>query len=800
MSAHALEVLEFDRALERVGARASSDLGREHVFALAPSADLPALRRELARVDAAMRFVDEKPAWGLPAIPDVRGALAQLAAGGAVLEPLDLYGLGVLLTSSRLVGSELASREARHEDLATVRERLVADKATEDVLARSVDGDGQVLDTASKELRRLRDRMRGAHARVVRQLEAYLRKLPERYRVDDASVSIRDGRYVIPIRREGKGAVGGIVHDESQTGATLFVEPPVAIELMNQLRELEREEGREIRRILGELSARLTPSRDVLAGALDALVELDSLLARARSALAWRASVPALAEAGAPAFRLLGARHPLLVETSESPVVPFDLEVEPGERALVVSGPNTGGKSVFLKAVGLITALAQSGVVPPVGEGTVLPLFGAVFADIGDEQSIVRSLSTFSAHLGNLSDLVADADARSLVLIDEMGTGTDPAEGAALARAVLEELVARGAFTLVSSHLGELKRLDGEGSGIVNASLQFDPDRMEPTYQLVKGRPGRSYGLAIARRLGFPAGVLDRAEGYLQGGEARVEDLLERLERREREAERQARELETERTEASRLRADVVERERALRAAERSAEERARDEARRVLMEARAEVEEAITEVRAAAEAGDDLEQASKSARRRVEKAARKHRPVAGRGRSQRGRAASRGTPGDVAVGDRVRMQATGATGSVVELREGRAVVEVGALRLELPADDLEVLESPEAGTGARSPEERRRGGGWTGPPRGRACTEVDLRGLRVDEVGGELMRALDQAILEDLAELRVIHGKGTGALRQRVTELLDGDARVAAHRAGGPAEGGTGVTMVTLR
>jgi len=794
MSRHALEVLEFGRVLERVARRAASDLGRARILELAPSSDIPALRGELARVGSVMRFIDEKPSWGMPPVPDVRTALAQLAAEAAVLEPLELHAVAVLLASSRGVASELDARESRYDELFTIRERLYADRITEELLDRSVDAEGQVLDTASRDLRHIRDRMKGAHTRIVRQLEAYLRTLPERHLVSDASVSIRDGRYVIPIRREGRGEVGGIVHDESHTGATLFVEPPVAIELMNQLRELEREEAREIRRVLGELSSRLTPSRDALAGSVEALVELDSLLARARSALAWRATVPELVEAGAPAFRIRQARHPLLLESagdSAKPVVPFDLEVEPGERALVVSGPNTGGKSVFLKATGLIAALAQSGVVPPVGEGTVLPVFDAIFADIGDEQSIIRSLSTFSAHLGNLADLVTAADAHSLVLIDEMGTGTDPSEGAALARAVLEELVARGAFTVVSSHLGELKRLDGEGTGVVNASLQFDPDRMEPTYQLVKGRPGRSYGLAIARRLGFPPAVLDKAESFLQGGEVRVEDLLERLERRERDAERQAQELEVERSETAQLRSEITEREVALRASERSAQARAREEARRVLMEARAEVERAIDEVRAAAAAGADLEEASHRARRRVEDAARRSRP---KRRASRG--SGRSNRPAVSVGDRVRVHATGARGAVLEVREGRAVVEVGALRLELPLDDVERL-SGEAGIPSQGD---RRPGGWSGPTGGQVRTEVDLRGLRVDEMDTELMRALDQAVLEDLAELRIIHGKGTGALRQRVAELLAGDDRVVSHRLGGPTEGGAGVTVVALR
>ncbi|NJD20713.1 MAG: endonuclease MutS2, partial [Gemmatimonadetes bacterium] len=582
---------------------------------------------------------------------------------------------------------------------------------------------------------------------------------------------------------------GGIVHDESHTGATLFVEPPVAMELMNQLRDLEREEAREVRRILGELTARLAPRRDELAGALDALVELAALLARARAALVWRAEVPEVLEPGAQAFRLVGARHPLLLETAERPVIPFDLEVVPGERALVVSGPNTGGKSVFLKATGLAAALTQAGVVPPVGAGTRVPVFASFFADIGDEQSISQSLSTFSAHLANLSEIVAGADVHSLVLIDEMGTGTDPAEGAALARAILEVLVERGAFAVVSSHLGQLKRLAGEGSGIVNASLQFDPERMEPTYQLVKGRPGRSYGLAIARRLGFPAPVLDRAEGYSEGDELRMEELLTRLERREREAEARLRELDLERVRTASLRSDVEARERALREAERSAKERSREEARKVLMEARQEVEKAIAALKAEAAAGAELEEAARRARRQVEEAASRA------ARKETGSARVAAPAADIAAGDAVRVHASGAKGRVVELRDRRALVEVGALRMELR---LEELEKAEGASGAQPGEARR--GGWSGPPLAQVRTEVDLRGMRVDEVDVELFRALDEAVLEDLSELRVIHGKGTGALRQRVGEILSADPRVTSFRMAAPREGGAGVTVVALR
>jgi DNA mismatch repair protein MutS2 len=863
MSDHALEVLEFGRVLERISARASSEPGRRRIQLLRPRADRDGVVRELGRVEALMRFVDEAPEWGMPPIPDADGALARLAIEGAVLDPGELYRIGVLLGSSRRVASELDARQGRYPELEATRARLLERRSLEEAVERTVDGEGQVLDSVSRELQQIRGRLRGAHSRIVRRLESYLGSLPERFVVPDGSITLREGRYVIPVRREGKREVGGIVHDESQTGATLYVEPPVAIELMNQLRDLEREEAREIRRVLGELSARLRPEREACRGALDALADFDALHTRARVALAWRASVPEIVEPGGE-LRIRDGRHPLLLEADAEGVVPFDLELGPAERAMVVSGPNTGGKSVFLKATGLIAALAQSGIVPPVGKGTRLPVFASFFADIGDEQSIARSLSTFSAHLANLSDIVSDAGPGSLVLIDEMGTGTDPAEGAALSRAVLEELVARGARTLVSSHLGDLKRLDAEGSGIVNASLQFDGERMQPTYRLVQGRPGQSYGLAIARRLGFPAPVLDRAETYRESDESRMEELLAKLEKREREVDEELATLQAERTRAERLRSDLEARERALSEAERTAGGRARESARRMLLEARAEVEAAVRTVREAAGEDRDVDEAAREARRRVERAAERQRRAAGRAGGARPRA------GHAGPGDRVRLHATGAKGRVLEVRADRAVVEAGAMKLEVPVADLEVLDplpgeeaaggvarraghggggrdlgrravgsglgdghddpvgvrdpgggggglpvgDPDAVRGGRArPAEDHpdavggsraraggRPGGWSGPPVSDVRCEVDLRGKRVHELEVELVRALDDAVREDLAELRIIHGKGTGALRQRVAEMLADDARVRGMRMGGPTEGGAGVTVVSFR
>ncbi|MEX2467577.1 MAG: endonuclease MutS2 [Gemmatimonadota bacterium] len=793
MSDHALAVLEFERVLERVAERASSEPGRRRIQQLRPRSTLADVARELDRVRATMRFVEERPEWGMPPVPDVEDSLRRLGVSGAVLEAAELFALGVLLSSSRVLARALERVAGDRPELTGVREALIELEDLEKEISRAVDAEDNVLDTASKELRRVRDRLRGAHGRVVKRLEAYLGRMAERFVVPDASVTLREGRYVIPVRREGRREVGGIVHDESQTGATLYVEPPEAIEAMNELRDLEREEVREVRRILASLTDRLAPVHDELRGALSALADFDALHARARVAAAWRAHVPELMDDPKDGIRLVGARHPLLVETEGlEKVIPFDLDLGPGERAVVVSGPNTGGKSVFLKATGLIAALAQSGVVPPVGPGTRLPVFASFYADIGDEQSIAQSLSTFSAHLANLSEIVGRADTRSLVLVDEMGTGTDPAEGAALARSVLEELVARGALTLASSHLGALKRLDGEGTGIVNASLQFDAERMEPTYRLLKGRPGRSYGLAIARRLGFPAEVLDRADGYRDEDEANLEETLTRLEQREREAERLVHELDLERKRTARLSKELEAREQTLSDAEAAHTAQARDDARKLLLDARAEVEDAVQELKRAAEEGEDLDEAVHRARRRVEHAAAEQ-GRAGEGGRPTGR--SPRAPAGLGTGDRVRLRATGAKGRVTEIRAGRAVVEAGAIKLEVALHDLERIE----GGGKPSPEATR-SGSWSGPDRGAARVEVDLRGLRVHELEVALSRALDEAILEDLPELRIIHGKGTGALRQRVGEMLESDGRVRSVRMGGPTEGGAGVTVAGFR
>ncbi len=803
MNRHALDVLEFDLVLRAVAARAGSELGREALLSRSPQADLAAVTTELERVAEARAHLEQHPEWAPPLPPDARRALRVLEMEGGVLEAEDLLVALRLLQAS--AGLRRALDEAPAEDatdpgaaspaprhLTAMGAELTAWPEEEARLERTVDDEGRIRDRASPELRSIRTKLRAARSRIVSRLEAYLRTLSDRIRVPDASVTVRDGRFVIPIRREGKSEVGGIIHGESGSGATLFVEPPLALRLMSELSELERDEAIEVERILRDASGRLRGRAGELRLAFEVLVDFDTLWARALTARAWDASRPEILPRGEEEFEVLDGRHPLLIEQGVGPVVPFFLHLEADERAMVVSGPNTGGKTVLLKAVGLLPLLAQTGIFPPVGPGSRLPIIEDVFADIGDEQSIAESLSTFSAHLANAREILEGAGPDTLVLMDEMGTGTDPAEGAALARALLETLVERGARAVVTSHLGAMKRLDRPGSGIVNASLLFDSERIEPTYQLQKGRPGRSYGLAIARRLGFPSEVLDRAESHLDEGEIEVEALLEQLEVKERERSKALAEAESLRAEAERERREAAVREAELRERERTAESRAREEARQLLLDARAEVEDAIRQVRASG--AEDQREVERRARRVVEEAAeeqRLRRPSSPDETRRAGRV-------EVEPGARVRLLGSGTKGVVREVEDDRVAIEVGGLRLRVARSEVEVIPGASESEGPKARRDPARG--MSSVPEVDVRLEADLRGLRVGEVDLELRRALDGAIMGDLHELRIIHGKGTGAVKARVQELLAQDPRVLEARPGGVGEGGAGVTVAVFR
>ncbi|HEV7705535.1 MAG TPA: endonuclease MutS2 [Gemmatimonadaceae bacterium] len=794
MNKHALGVLEYSRVLDVLADRATSALGAARIRALEPRRDIDWMETEQRRIVAMRAVVTSENGWHPEPIPDLTVSLARLRALGSLWTGDELTRGAQLLRSSRITKEALGGTGAGAVVSAVLHpfvQPLVVAKKMEDEIEHAIDPDGSVRDEASGALRRLRRELRGAQGELVQLLERAMAKLDANQRVPDMSVTMRNGRYVIPVRREGRAAIGGIVHDESATRGTVFVEPPAAIEFGNRIRALEAEEREEVERILAELTESIRPLREQMVASLEALVALDTLYARARFAEELGCA-PADFVPAHEGFNLRDARHPLLLARGGA-VVPFDLEMAASERTLLLSGPNTGGKTVLLKAVGLISALAQSGIPAPVGAESRIPIFDDCFADIGDEQSIQASLSTFSAHLRNLGEILAGATAESLVLIDELGSGTDPAEGAALGGAILDALTARGVFSIATTHLGALKLLATENPGVVNGSLQFDSVALAPTYRLIKGIPGRSYGLSIARRLKLPEDVLERAESRLSHGERDVAALLGDLQERERTLTAREEAVEFDASRAAARLERVEARDLALRESERASERRAREEARRMLLEGRAEIERTVRELR---ESG--VATTARDARRRVEELAATHAAEIDRlealERVERpARRAPAATGGAMAVGDTVEMETLdGRTGQIVELRNDQAIVAVGALKMTVPVSSLSVMSRAAERAAVRSES-------YAAMPDVDVSTEIDLRGMRVDEMELALQRALDAAIGADLHVMRIIHGKGTGALRERVDELLRADRRVREHRPGAWNEGGTGVTIAEL-
>ena len=788
--AAALEVLEFHRVLDLVAAHAAGPLGAARVRSRRPSADFPWIQGELALVAELLGCYADGIDLDVPAVPELALVLARLRVEGSVLEGTELVAVRRTLTAARAAAAELR----RIAPVApTVGALLVPlpDAGLEKRIGQVVDEQGEVLDSASPALLAARKEIQSSRERLIKQLESVLRGIEAKTGDSGSSVTMRNGRYVIPVRRDSRTRPEGIVHDESASAGTLFVEPTAAIELGNALRSAMAEAEREVVRVLRELTQRLRPHAEELELAHEMCVALDDLSARARYARATRSAVPTLLPPGAGII-LQQARHPLLLGRGLE-VVPFDLTLESSERTLLISGPNAGGKTVLLKTVGLVAALVQSGVSPPLGTGSAVPVFVRIVADIGDHQSLAADLSTFSAHVAVLRRTLATANADSLVLIDEIGSGTDPAEGAALAAAALRSLTAQQARTIATTHLGSLKALATQTPGVVNGSLQFDAERLEPTFQFRKGTPGRSYGLAIARRLGVDAKVLADAEGRLSSEERSLEALLAAAEQREQrlataEAELSDRLAEAERAQA-RLTRDaglLAKRESELKAREKDAERKARQEARKVLLEAREQVEEAL---RVAATAQN--EQAATEARRRVEAAIQQEREAL----RDLEEAPALSASGPVLVGQRVRMAAGGA-GKLLELREdGSAVVGAGSLRMVVPVETLTV----EQGSRESSDQEIRSSPDSPIARSSDAPSEVDLRGMRVDEAESATIAALDSAVLADHPLLRIIHGMGTGAVRETVRRVLAADRRVVKFDFAPRNQGGTGVTIAEL-
>jgi DNA mismatch repair protein MutS2 len=741
MTPEVLATLEFPQALARVAAHAAGPLGAARINARHPSTDAVQIRAHLAQVaELAALLITDDTIRAEP-VPDITETLELLTVPGSALEGPPLADLTVALAAMRVTAADLKRLETAHRAPRTASLRVEPPaKELEAKLRQSIAPDGAVLDGASRDLARARASVREARQRVMDRLGGILGKLDPTERAPDAAVTVRSGRYVIPIRTTARSRVGGIVHDESSTRSTVFVEPPEVIELGNELRAAESAELREVLRVLRELTELLRPHHAVIAAAWEMCIAFDDLCARARYAVEVNGFVP---EIGGQ-LKIRGGRHPLLlpdisiIVDMTRPVVPFDVELVPDEFTVLISGPNTGGKTVLIKAVALLALMVQSGIIPPLGPHSSLPIFTQVFADIGDRQSIAASLSTFSAHVAALREILDRAGAGSLVLLDEIGSGTDPAEGGALASATLKTLTRRRAITFATTHLGALKQLAAETVGIVNASLQFDAETLTPTYRLLKGVPGRSYGLAIARRLGIADDVLAEAERAVPDAERTLDRLLASVETRGRDVEARAAELENRAAQLELERqslADLDAMEAELRAREKALDKDARERARAYLLEARKTVEAALAQARATMS-----EATAKEARRMVEEAIEK-------------------------TGDEGRGKREG----WVNLEELRRRKNIPSVAKSTPRSDTAVE------------------------------SEISIRGLTIEEAEPLLQRALDDAVLGDLPYLRIIHGKGTGVLRDFVQAILKRDPRVKRFALAPANQGGHGVTIAEL-
>ncbi|MEO8450383.1 MAG: Smr/MutS family protein [Gemmatimonadota bacterium] len=788
---HATEALEFGAALEVVAGHAAGPVARERLLARRPSTDPGWIRTELEAVRQTLALLDRGEAIEVPPVPSLRDELARLRVGGSVLASAELTPIKRTLQAARVVRAEL-ERLAAELDAAAALLVELPPRELERRLTAAVNDEGELLDTASPRLFEARREIHTARERLLKKLDTLLRSLDPQTVPGGAQVTVRGDRYVIPVRRDSRSRPDGIIHDESATHGTLFIEPSGAVELGNALRTAIAEAEREALRVLRDLTELARPELSKIRAAHDMCVAADELLARAKYARQVGGHAPALSE-GEGELVLRRARHPLLIARGV-PVVPFDLALTRAERTLVVSGPNAGGKTVLLKTIGLAVLMVQAGLVPPLGAESRLPVFRAAFADIGDHQSLAADLSTFSAHLSVMRRVLDGADAASLVLIDEMGSGTDPAEGAALAGAVLRALTERGTRTVATTHLGALKLLAAEVPGVVNGSLRFDVDTVAPTFEFLQGVPGRSYGLAIARRLGIDPAVLARAEAELPERERALEQMLAAAEARERVVESRAAALEA-RAELIENRearaavhdADLGARETEISRRERDAERAGKRSAKEHLLRAREQVEEAIR----LAQGGADAE-AARTARRTLESAVR---DVSSELAADEEEPAPVGTGGAVAVGVRVRLT-NGTKGRVVELRpDGKVVVGAGAVKMVVAAAGLEVL-AEHAEPAAR----RRAAPIASAADDSSAALEIDLRGMRGDEAETATLSALDAAVLADNPFLRIIHGMGTGVVRERVRGILKRDRRIAKFDFAPRNQGGTGVTVAEFK
>lgn len=795
-----LHTLEYNKIMEQVARLTSFSGSKELAREMMPTVNLEEARTWQAETAEVVKMLDEGTAYGLQGVRDVR-EVALNAQRAVLIEANVLLDIRYTLKRGAIIKRNLGKLKGQFPMMAEIAEEIEEVQALQDAIETSIDDNAEIKDTASAKLAIIRRDLKISYDRLQSKLNSIINRSSYQQYLQDRMIVQRSGRYVIPIKADFKGKISGVVHDSSSSGATLFIEPLDTVELNNRWRELQLEEEKEIRRILAELTDLVGDASEPICRTVEILAYLDFTLAKAHYARNTASVKPKLTafqsqksnQSGitrhpGSTIAMRGARHPLLDPES---VVPLDIDYGDETWVLVVTGPNTGGKTVSLKTVGLLVLMAQSGLHVPADEATIT-VFEGIFADIGDEQSIEQSLSTFSSHMTNIIDILQVCDERSLVILDEVGAGTDPAEGSALARALLNRLRENRVTTMVSTHHPELKIYAVETPGVRNASVEFNLDTLAPTYRLIVGLPGRSNALAIATRLGLDETIIDDARQFVATEELVADDLLDEIQRTRHE-------ITTQRDEIQAIRDDLALQKHKLQERLDHIEDERRDVIRTARRNAEGELEDFNKELK---RLRTDMRQASiplekvQALQSAAEKMAEWTQEPLDEGEVQQLEDVD-WTP---KLGDTVFLDTLNSEGTIVELDDKEALVQVGTLRVRAKYADMRKRNRSERREAeAKNRNKVKKARNTPVPKIDSPGLELDLRGNRVEEALEQLDRYIDSAYLSGLPFGRVIHGKGTGKLRQAVRDYLHHHALISKVEEAKPNEGGSGVTIIHL-
>jgi DNA mismatch repair protein MutS2 len=794
MDAHSLQLLEYRKVIDRLAVHTSNALGREFASQLEPLPYPETVTRRLQETREARALRDNDSGLPLGGIRDIREA-SERARIATRLSPHELLDIMHTVAAARRMRTYLVSRQDKYALLGEMASNLPVLQLVETRIENSIAESAEVKDSASAELGRLRSQIKITQNRLTDRLQGILASDKYKSMIQEFVVTVREGRYCIPVKSEYARPFGGLVHDSSQSGATVFIEPTQVVELGNELKQLTIKEEQEVDRILADLSGLVGSYYDELQRIISILGHLDVIHAKAVLAEEMGGEEPRLNRRGV--VKLVNARHPLL----PGDVVPIDIEV--GERftTLLITGPNTGGKTVTLKTIGLLTLMTLAGLQIPASPDTEIALFDQIFADIGDEQDIQQSLSTFSAHLKNIVRIVETIGSNALVLMDEVGAGTDPAEGAALAKALFDHLMARGARVVATTHYGELKEYAYARPGVENASVEFDRETLSPTYRVLLGVPGSSNAFYIASRLGLTREIVAEARSFLSRREIETGELLQQIEASRKKASEAEREAVRARNEAQAAREEYQTRVRQVADVQRSVRQQAQEEARDVIRRATDKADNILRELQKmhlGARKGP-------SVRQRLNKVKTDTYAALETEEAPREPAEPLDPSHVYRANDRVRVVSLNMDGVLLESpRDGLAPVQLGAMRVTLPIEQLRPLKKAEAAEAEK--RAGRKGAAVSGASEiamqkaAHISPELMLRAMRVDEAQPLLDKYMDDAAAAGIGQVRIIHGKGTGALRKVVWEFLSGHPSVDSFRLGEGSEGGDGATVVKLR